>query len=1256
MRLLLLITALATLAHAAPDWENQAIFRENKMAPHAVKMAFPTKEGALTKKRMESPFCQVLNGDWKFHWVDHPEKRPADFFKADYDASAWKTIPVPSNVELQGYGTPIYCNHPYPFKKDPPFVMGEPQEHFTTFNERNPVSSYLKTFTLPDSWDGRQTTITFNGVSSAFYLWCNGQKIGYSQDSRTPAEFDLTKLLKKGENTIAVEVYRYSDGSYLECQDFWRLSGIFRDVYLTSLAPIDLKDFTIQATIEKEGTGNFDLKIVPTDSGSQASISAQLIDASGSVLLDPKIITKSGQEATISASGLKVTPWSAENPYIYTLVIGVGLEGQEPTHYYSQKIGFKTSEIKNGQLLINGKPILVKGVNRHDHDPDTGHYITEESMRKDIELMKQLNINTVRTAHYPNDPRFYELCDEYGLYVIAEANIESHGMGYGPESLAKHDSWTAAHLDRVKNMVHAFKNHGSIIMWSMGNEAGDGICFEKCSQWLKTKAPVKYPVHYEQGAKKPHVDLFTPMYASIKQCEKYAREEEKKPLAKQRPLIQCEYNHAMGNSSGNLWDYWQLFEKERLLQGGCIWDWVDQGLRKTKPKPGTLSDTGNHQVKVSGDFDEKRGLTSGYATVTNSPELDPGKELTIAVTVRPLKGNYGNNPILTKGDNSWALKINKGRNIEFFIYDNNWRSVSAKAPKDFENYWQHLAASYDGKTIRLFLNDKLLAEKKYVGAIKSTSHDIGIGRNVQAQNRSFYGDIKSVQVYNVAHNPFAQSDASPKPVLDLNFTNFTRPEGELEFFAYGGDHGEFPNDNNFNFNGIITSDRKLSPQAPEVHKSYQNVRFVSFDPKIKKMPNTAFIHHTATIKNISSFTNLSDYEAVATTTWNGKIVLQSNLAPLDISAGETKEIKIPHHNPVPNNGTEKRITLEFKLKNDTLWGKKGHVVAREQFLVSGKHVRHPLGTTTSIDKAEKILSKLPTIPRPEFLTVDRSLAINEMEQHFIVKSANVTLKIGKDSGQLTSFKIADREFLSSPLHLNFWRPPVDNDRANKFNNRSGMWRNAGPNSKVTSFNHTEEDGIATLTFDLKIPAAGTTGKLTYKISSYGVIDIDVSISPKGNLGHIPRLGMQCTVPATYNKVSWFGNGPHETYADRKAGGIIGRWESSVEDLFFPYAEPQESGNLTDLRTLSLTNSDGQGLTATALGKQLLSGGTYPCLMSDLEGRRHPCDIPKRDIVTLNIDHKQVGVGGTDSWGARPLPKYEINPKGTYTWSFRLQGK
>ncbi|MCP5535694.1 MAG: DUF4981 domain-containing protein [Akkermansiaceae bacterium] len=1214
----LMLVTTSAISPAAHDWENQNIFRINKEAPHCVKMPFPTKEGAVSKLRMESPYCMLLNGDWKFHWVNHPDKRAVGFYKPGFDSSSWKTIPVPSNVELQGYGTPIYVNTRYPFQKNPPFVMGEPPKHYTSYTERNPVSSYLKTFTLPADWKQRQTSITFNGVESAFYLWCNGKKVGYSQDSRTPAEFNLTPYLQDGANTIAVEVYRYSDGSYLECQDFWRLSGIFRDVYLTSSPQTDLKDFTVEATLDKNGKGHFKFSVLPVSHGNKGhvKVTSQIISADGFAFTVPAILSKPGETATIETGGLDIKPWSAEAPNLYSLIIGVGPEKGKPTHYYHQKIGFKTSEVKNGQLLINGKAILVKGVNRHDHDTDTGHYVSEASMRKDLELMKQLNVNTVRTSHYPNDPRFYELCDEYGIYVISEANIESHGMGYGKESLAKDPSWEKAHLDRIINMAESLKNHASIIMWSMGNEAGDGVNFVTCSKWLRENASVKYPVHYERAGHAAHVDLFTPMYANHQGCINYARNEEKKPLAQQRPLIQCEYSHAMGNSSGGLWDYWMIFEKERLLQGGCIWDWVDQGLRKTKPAPATLHDlsANKNSIRVNGSLDKTNGLTSGYVLATGDV-LNSKDTITIEAVVKPAAGNKGNNPIVTKGDQSYALKINNKGQLEFFIYQQTWQSITADLPSDWVGNWHTITAHYDSHEMRLSVdNGAIDVTRKLTGNIAASDYPVGIGYNAQVSKRSFHGEIKSVKI---SATEFTKP-GSVQTLLHLDFTQFEQSGKPLEFFAYGGDYGDQPNDGNFCCNGVIASDRKPTPQAPEVFTSYQNVRLLNSEAENGKL--------TLTLWNTSTFTNLDAYDLFAITLVDGKADAEVPLAAADIKPGQKGTITFPVKIPV---GKEVHVRLEFRLRADTIWAKKGHLVA-------------DLETALSNRPAPVVSFGGPAVQ------AETSQGITTLTQ------GDFSVSINDSNAQVTSIKKAGRELLAGPLHLNFWRPPVDNDRANNYIQRCGMWRNAGQNAKVTAKGNIKQNK-AHLFYELSIPAGKTVGQINYLVSN-GALHVTLEIDPKGKLGNIPRIGMQCLLPAGYEHFTWHGMGPHECYIDRQASGRVGIYEKKVADLAFPHVEPQETGNRMGIRHMSLLNTDHQGLVVTALGKSLLQGGAYPCLMSDFEGVLHPCDIPKRDVITVNIDHVQTGLGGINSWGQQALPKHQYKATGSYSYSFKIEAR
>ncbi|MHC5082471.1 MAG: beta-galactosidase, LacZ type [Planctomycetota bacterium] len=595
-------TALANTD--AADWENPAVFGINKETPHCTLMPYKSATKAAKGNRTASSLHQSLNGQWQFNWAKDPNSRPVDFYKVDYDVSGWDQIQVPSNWQLEGYGTPLYSNVTYPFKKNPPYVMGEPSKKYTNFAERNPVGSYRRTFKVPGKWKAHQTFIVFDGVDSAFYLWVNGKKVGYSQDSRTVAEFNITDYLQDGENTLAVEVYRYCDGSYLEDQDFWRLSGIYRDVYLYAAPKLHIRDFFVHTDLDQNYTNatlGVEVEVI-NYSGHVISAPALEItllekDTGKPVLPDrsknllgmllngppPAVTVKAnnrmmtqGQTIDYQFNAIIDQPkkWSAEAPNLYTLILSLKDDDDKLIESVSCNVGFRTSEIKDGQLLVNGKPIYVKGVNRHEHDPDTGHTISRKSMIEDIRLMKQHNINTVRTSHYPDMPEWYDLCDEYGLYVIDEANIESHGMGYSAEhTLANKPEWKNAHMARQIAMVERDKNHPCVIIWSLGNEAGDGPTFETTSAWTKRRDPSR-PIHYEQAKQRDHTDIVCPMYASIDRITKYASQEQS------RPLILCEYSHAMGNSLGNISDYWVAIEKHKHLQGGCIWDWVDQGLRK----------------------------------------------------------------------------------------------------------------------------------------------------------------------------------------------------------------------------------------------------------------------------------------------------------------------------------------------------------------------------------------------------------------------------------------------------------------------------------------------------------------------------------------------------------------------------------------------------------------------------------------------------------------------------------------------------
>ena len=558
----------------ANDWENPQIFRMNKEPAHCTLLPHTSVEAALSGRREASPFFQSLNGKWKFHWARKPAERPIDFYQPTYDVSQWKEIAVPSCWQLQGYGIPIYTNVTYPFDaSNPPHIP----------HDYNPVGSYRYEFTVPEQWRGRQVFIHFEGVKSAFYLWINGQKVGYSQDSMTPAEFNITPYLKKGKNILAVEVYRWSDGSYLEDQDMWRFSGIYRPVFLFATPPVHLRDFFVRSELD-ENYLNARLKITAQIKNYSPTIQkGYSLEVS---LLNPEPQSKnplaftSGkidqinpqENITFELSAPLQNPhkWTAETPVLYDVLLVLKNQKNEIIEVEHCKTGFRKIEIKNNQLLINGVPILIKGANRHEHDPDFGRAVPVSRMIEDITIMKQFNLNAVRTSHYPNNPVWYDLCDQYGLYVIDEANLESHGLRHKiPNSLPE---WKDACLDRMNNMVQRDKNHPSIIFWSLGNEAGEGTNFEHMAQLARQIDSTRL-IHYE-GYNKVG-DVFSRMYPHVNSIVEYA--EQAQP---EKPYLMCEYAHAMGNAVGNLKEYWEAIEKYPILIGGCIWDWVDQGLRK----------------------------------------------------------------------------------------------------------------------------------------------------------------------------------------------------------------------------------------------------------------------------------------------------------------------------------------------------------------------------------------------------------------------------------------------------------------------------------------------------------------------------------------------------------------------------------------------------------------------------------------------------------------------------------------------------
>ena len=590
-----LSTVLKAQQISVPDWENPELTTLNTSKPHVTYVPYDTEAKSIKNKPEESSAFLSLNGKWKFKLSDNYTQVPAGFFQPGFNASSWALIDVPSTWEVQGYSYPIYTNSDYEFSPKNPFPPHIPSVY-------NPVGTYLTEINFPETFKGKNVYIHFGAVKSFFYIWLNGTYIGFSKDSKTPAEFDITPYLKDGSNTLALQVFRWNDGSYLECQDMWRMSGINRDVFVYARPQTFVRDFFAKGNLKDNYTkGNLEIDVLFNKLTAEDSKKYKLQIN----LYDKNNTTKPVSTETVSldqAAGKdslhyeKVIPevkkWTAETPDLYILTLNLLDQNGICIESLSNHIGFRTSEIKNGLLLINGVAVKLKGVNRHEFDPIKGHVISREMMLLDVQLMKQNNINAVRTCHYPNDPYWYELCDEYGLYVIDEANIESHGMGYDPDrTLGNNPVWKNAHIDRTRRMLERDKNHPCVIIWSLGNEAGNGCNFQATYTWIKTR-DLSRPVQYEGARLEWNTDIYCPMYAKVKDILNYASKKQT------RPLIECEYAHAMGNSTGNLIDYWDAIDNNEQLQGGFIWDWVDQGLQK-------FDSIGRKYWAFGGDFGPK---------------------------------------------------------------------------------------------------------------------------------------------------------------------------------------------------------------------------------------------------------------------------------------------------------------------------------------------------------------------------------------------------------------------------------------------------------------------------------------------------------------------------------------------------------------------------------------------------------------------------------------------------------------------------
>lgn len=1000
----LLLMICNELYSQTDDWQNHKVIAKNKEPGHATIYPFNTQKNALTFDREKSANIQMLHGKWKFRWFAKHTQAVPDFFKNDFNDSQWDEIPVPSNWQLLGYGTPIYTNIKYPFTANPPYI-----------DRNNPVGLYRKEFNIPDTWNDKQIFLHFDGVQSAFYLYINDHEVGYSQGSMTPAEFNITPYIKPGNNRLAVKVFRWSDGSYLEDQDFWRLSGIYRDVYLMATPNVFIRDYFAMATLDQNyenGKLKVHVRLKNNDDkkAKKYAVKIELLDENNKpVYADQKkcgqsIEAKNEYLLTFTREIAKPAQWSAEHPNLYTLVLKLLDKRGKTIQVIATKTGFRTVEIKNGQLLVNGVAIDIKGTNRHEIDPDHGRVVSKALMIKDIKIMKQHNINAVRTSHYPNTPLWYSLCDEYGIYLWDEANIECHEIR-NPPLISDDPEWEQAYTERGIRMVERDKNHPSIITWSMGNESGYGCNFKVMGEKIRAMDSTR-TLHYEDSKiameqkcnnhKVPAYDFISNMYAGQKQIVEIHEH------CTDRPVILCEYSHAMGNNGG-IMTYWNEINKYPRLQGAFVWDWVDQGLR-TKNKSGET------------------------------------------------------------------------------------------------------------------------------------------------------------------------------------------------YFAYGGDFGDEPNSNNFCLNGLVYPDRRVTPALLETKYAYQYILIDSVD----------VINGELKIKNTCNFTNLSAFTAKWMVKVNGKTMQTGEIDAIDLAPKKEKKINIPFKKPDLKPGEEAFLSIEFYLKNDTKWAKKGHSVAYQQFKI-------PYQPKT---REKKDIEQLP------------EMQVTENENKAIIKGNGFEVIFNKKTGMLDKYKWQGETRIEKGPTFNFWRPPTDNDK--KDTNGKKKWMKFDLNNLQAKAFHFQI-GASKHKVDIRIRRALLNDRremrfetvYNYTILGNGAIIVDAGFYPDENMEVMAKIGMQMHLNKSLVYAKWFGRGPHETYPDRKWSGRIDEFQMPVKELFEPYITPQENGNRSEIRHVLMHNNK-NGL--LFYGDKPMNFSAYHYNDENITNAGHLYQLKETPYCTFNFDLQQAGLG------------------------------
>jgi beta-galactosidase len=1170
--------------------QDAEIFDENQLEHKPTLIPFETIQSAIEKKEIDSKYFQSLNGKWKFNLENTPYTFPKDFYSIEYNDAKWNEINVPSVWQIQGYDHLIYRNVPMEFAPyNPPNVP----------KELNPTGCYRRSFDLDADWNGRKIILHFDGVKSNAFVWVNGKYVGYDEGGMTPAEFDVTDFINENNNQITVLVTRWSSGSYLEDQDMWRYSGIFRDVYLYSKPMVSISDFSVITDFDKNYLDanlilKFAISYFTNSNTNNFKIKYSLFDNELKKIIEETSETISNNKIEINKLIQNPKQWSDEKAFLYTLIIELVDNNGKLCEIIKKKIGFRELEIINGQASVNGKPVYFRGVNRHEHHPDFSGAITEEMMIKDIKLMKQFNVNAVRTSHYPNSPLWYDLCDEYGIYVQDEVNAECHYKEYWFPGL---NFYHASFMDRFSGMIQRDKNHPSVVMWSTGNECGLGEIHCKMNDYARANDGTRFIMHQSNtpDGEAPYADIIGPRYPTVASLRNIG-------MSSPKPVVMGEYAHAMGNSLGQFDELWNLIYSIPSLQGGFIWDWVDQGmnvnlmltpelsenkiLSAVMGNPNLIDGQKNKAIKLSGLDD--------WIEIYNHPIFDSlENNIEIEFWIKPDEW-FIENPIVTRA-NQFGITQRSSDSLSFYINDYK-NSITTSLPSDWKNNWHLIKAEYDGKEMKLFIDNQLKASSNYDETFRFVHYPVNIGRDYYRNTDQHLGWISNCAIDEIKIN--SVFNGKQIELLELPLDEITIKD---KIVYYGA--------SSFVCNGVVFNDRTPQPELFQMKKSQAPIQFEISEDKSK-----------INIKNYYSFTDLNEIDFNLRLYQNGKKVKDGKL---NVNCNPLTEVivDIPAYSFDTKNNEEYILEVSANYRNETKFVHKCDEINFEQFILS----------SASNVKSKKLKSDLTIIE-------------NDDELKFW--GEKFTYTINKNNGELSLSSGKDNTAidLSGP-QLNVWRAPISNERVDWGKAEAEDWYSAGLNrlildsSDVQIKSQTNQVDVKTIQF-YRLPGNSDyiINQFDYEIMSDGKIKISQAVEFVGrfNFEWLPKVGMKFNLSTSCDNVEWYGRGPFETYPDRKTGAKIGWHELPIDSFYVPYVQPEDYGNRTDVKTLNLLSGNSNPFSITSIDNFNFSITPY----KNIERAVYPFQLEVADDLTLNIDYKITGVGDTP---VPTLPKYRTYP-------------